>query len=287
MATITPIGAKNFSYFQPILPSEPMGDSCFRMGLIDGARPVGAVEINKSDGLCEINSIYVPESERRRGYGKQLLDAVERLSKENGLFGLQADYSASKELSGFFEANNFFVVDGDTIYELPLEAFLKSPLLERYCSGKSGRTVFPYGMLTARQTLDMQALFERGGYDVYAAKELFPDDALSQICLDENGKIDGAFLISGTDARLVFALLITATKDNLSQIRALFTGFLDACKKDGRNFDTLAFYAENMRILELVEKIVPDKSVLTDKVLTQVAVKTVGEVAPEVPDENN
>ncbi len=235
------------------------------------------MEFNKSEGICEINSIYVPESDRRRGFGTELLKAAERFSTENGILGMHADYTADEELSAFFDANRYMVVDGDEICEVSTDAFFESEVLKRVLKSKKEKMVFPYGMLTSSQNAMVKKLFLRGGYDAAIAKEVFSNPVLSQVCFDNTKKPDGVLLISGYDERLMIALLLTATGDNTAQIRTLFTAFLDACKKTERNEKSISFYAANQKIRALVEKIVTDKSAITNRVLTQIAVKSIGE----------
>ena len=98
MTTITTIGKRNLKAFQGILPDVPAGDDVFRFGIIDNGSPVAAVELNNSEGICEINSIFVVPEKRRKQFGRACILAAERLAKQNKMIAVKASYCADKDI---------------------------------------------------------------------------------------------------------------------------------------------------------------------------------------------
>lgn len=279
MATLTTIGKKNEAYFKGILPIQPIGDSVLRIGLIEEGRPIGAMELNKADGLCDINSIYIIPDMRRKGYGSELLNAAIRLSAENEMYGLWADYQTDEGLSAFFQKNGFQVLDGMMMYDFPLDAFFDAPLIKKYTNNKVLGKASSLEYLTSVQKKELRDFLARGGYDPFATQSLLCDEALSHISFDKNDRISGVLCISEAENRLVIALLLTGSPDNTAEIITLFQSYARAARKQGKAYDTISFYADNDKVLEIVHAIVKDESKLHGEIRTQTAMRAVQSIA--------
>ena len=100
------------------------------------------------------------------------------------------------------------------------------------------------------------------------------DEALSQVSFDKNDKIKGVLFLSEAEGHLVIALLLTEDKNNTADIITLFQSYSEAAKKTG-SYDSISFYADNDKILEIVRAIVKDEKQIAGEIRTQTAMRAI------------
>ncbi len=272
MATIAEIGKKNYPYFSAILPEQEKSEGAMRIGLIEEDKAVGAVEIKRRDGVCEIDSIYVLPKERKKGYGKQLMQAVERLCADNSLISVWADYGTDPELTAFFEKLGYVVLDGNLLYEAPLSAFCDEKRLGKYVKKGDTDSLQPLKSLKKQELRTLSDLLVKGRYapDSFVMAEC--DENLSLVHRGENGRVDACLLSSVMDKKVFITILFNGTR-RLKLVIYLLTEFAKRARADKRGFDTLCFYSEKEKVVRLARKMVEDETVITGSVRTQSAIK--------------
>ena len=284
MATLAEIGKKNYPYFSAILPEREQTEDSVRIGLMEEKRAVGAVEVKRREGVCEIGSIYVLPGERNKGFGTQLLQAVEKLSTDNNLISIWADYGTDPALSGFFEKLGYVVLDGNTVYEAPISAFCDEKKLGKYVKKTDTSSLRTVGKLTKQEQKTLSDLLIRGKYapDSFVMAEC--DKDLSLVHQDDQGRVDACLLSSVMDKRVFITLIFNGTR-RLKLVVFLLWEFARRARADKRGFETLCFYSEKEKVVRLAKLMVEDEKVLTETIRTQSAIKVLDSGDLMIPEE--
>ncbi len=272
MTTITTIGRRNIKAFQGILPQVPAGDDVFRFGLIDNGLPVAAVELNKSEGICEINSIFVVPEKRRKQYGRACILATERLAKQNKMAAIRASYCTDKGISDFFSSCGYIIEQGDTMYEISKEAIVDSKNAARFSGKSTPSSVKSLSVLNKKEIRSLEKMLEKNDYEVFISKVPYCQQDLSMVHISKEGKVDACFLTDDHEDSLFITLMLN-TSGRESVLLGMLTGLNETVIKGSNNFSKICFFAEDDRVPQLLKSVVGD--VLESRILTQSAVKII------------
>ncbi len=120
---ITRITRKNEEYFRPFLAdvSDYERPNLLRLGAVtDKEEVAGAVSAIVDEDMLEIESVYVGESARRKGYGRALITALFDLSeKTQGTYrAVAANFPENTAVRAFFEDLGFDIFDGMSLIRM-------------------------------------------------------------------------------------------------------------------------------------------------------------------------
>ena len=272
MTTITTIGRRNIKAFQGILPQVPAGDDVFRFGLIDNGSPVAAVELNNSEGICEITSIFVVPQKRRKQYGRACIMAAERVAKQNKMVAIRASYCTDKEISDFFSFCGFVVEDGDAMIEVSKNAFVESKKTSGFLDRSVPSSVRSLSALNKKEVRSLEKMLENNGYETFISKVPYCLQDLSKVHMSKEGNVDACFLADGQEDSLFITLMLN-TSGRESVLLGMMSGLNEAVTKGSYDFNRICFFAEDSRIPELLKSVLEDENAMESRILTQNAVK--------------
>ena len=270
MRRITIITDENVAYFEPILPEgKSSSPDVMQLGVTLGGAPVAAAEVQMRDGVCEINSFFVAESYRRKGIGTDLLNAIIRLTKDNELGGIRADYEKIHGFSEFFAKNGFYVVDGNPVYSVPMKALINTKSVRNALTAKEDPRLTSLKTALIRERNSLKMLLDKHGYDMEAIFYMDSDEDLSMVFRDAYGAVSGVVLAAEREGDVFVTLLISDLKDSKVIINTL-SRMVAATFHWPKMPEHFLFFAESKSLVSFLEKMV-GKEHISSEILTESA----------------
>ena len=96
---------------QQKLPVSDINEDTLLYILLDGEKPVGTAGLDIFDDCALLRSISVTGEVRGKGYGRTLIEQIERFAKDSGISSM---YLITHTAKVFFERQGYLVIDRTT-----------------------------------------------------------------------------------------------------------------------------------------------------------------------------
>ncbi len=217
-----------------------------------------------SRDMARILSIVVPEDARRKGIGKKLLLASERILVLRGIRKVYADFSCeAKGAKELFESAGFVTEISTQILAIPMGVVLYSPKVKKALWADRGLASYTqlYN-LTVTRMREVFDLLGDVGADVTGYDMAHCNSRVSTVVFDSNGKPAAVVLCTDMERDLNVDFLISKKMEDPAYILLAMLGMVEAIREIGgeRRYGRLTMAAYNSKVIALLKNTLSDDS---------------------------
>ncbi|MBE5827391.1 MAG: GNAT family N-acetyltransferase [Butyrivibrio sp.] len=219
-------------------------------------------EISKDE--ARILSVLVPESRRRKGIGKTLLAASEKLLLTKGINKIYADFTDHAEGVKELLADVGYTMEMSTdILAVPMGVALYSPKVKKaLATGQRAVTCLSLSDLTVTRMRKVFDFLADVGADVTGYDMAHCNNRISTAVFDSEGKPISVVLCTDMERDLNVDFLISRYSKDPSYILFAMLGMIEAAKMEGgeERYNRLTMTAYNSNVIALLKSTLSDES---------------------------
>ncbi|WDI41835.1 GNAT family N-acetyltransferase [Bremerella sp. P1] len=86
----------------------PIDKTCWQWFALNEGKVVGYVHAKRDESGLFVSNLFVEEAHRRQGIGKQLMESVEELAREEGFFGVRLQVDPAITDLDFYHSQGYW-----------------------------------------------------------------------------------------------------------------------------------------------------------------------------------